>query len=134
VVELFVCCAGIRQSLLRITIQDNLVATRKERKLKGALFFVSFFLLFATAVYFIPTPMFPGDLILNLVDASTLPQATLLSALINGITYGLVAWAIFAAVMRKIGANESKNSSETQVKNQSQVKSQGKRSRKPKRY
>jgi Na+/citrate or Na+/malate symporter len=102
--------------------------------LKGALFFVSFFLLFTTAVYLIPTPMFPGDVILNLTSTSTLPQATFLSALINGITYGLIAWVIFAAVMRKIGATESKNSSESRVKNPSQVKSQGKRSRKPRRY
>lgn len=101
--------------------------------MKGALFFVVFFLLFATAVYFIPTPMFPGDVILNLANASTVPQATFLGALINGITYGLIAWAIFAVVMRKIGASESRNSGESQVKNQGQVKSQGKRSRKPRR-
>ena len=108
--------------------------TRKERKLKGALFFISFFLIFATAVYLIPTPMFPGDFIINLANASALPQATFLSALINGITYGLIAWAIFAAVMRRIGASQSGKSGENQVKSESQVKSQGRRSRKPRRY
>lgn len=117
-----------------LLFQIIIVATRKERKLKGALFFVVFFLIFATAVYFIPTPMFPGDIILNLANASTLPQATFLSALINGITYGLIAWAVFAVAMRKIGAAKSRNSGESQAKNQSQVKSQGKRSRKPRRY
>jgi uncharacterized oligopeptide transporter (OPT) family protein len=103
--------------------------------LKGALFFVSFFLLFTTAVYLIPTPMFPGDVILNLTNATlTVPQATFLSALINGITYGLIAWAVFVVAMRKIGATESENSDKSPAKDQSQVKSQGKRSRKPRRY
>jgi hypothetical protein len=77
--------------------------------LKSATFFVAFFLIFATAGYFIPTPMFPSNVILNLANASVIPQTAFLSALINGITYGLIAWAVFAITMRRI-SRESENS------------------------
>ena len=102
--------------------------------MKGALFFISFFLIFAIAVYIIPTPMFPGDFILNLANASALPQATFLSAVINGITYGLIAWAVFAAAMRRMGDSESRKPAQNQVKAESGVKSRGRRSRKTRRY
>lgn len=103
--------------------------------LKGALFFVSFFLIFASTVYLIPTPMFPGNVVLSLANASTLPQASFLMALINGITYGLISWAVFAVAMRKIGGGESSGSDEGQVERQGQnrVDSRGKRSRRSRR-
>jgi len=77
--------------------------------LKSSSFFFAFFLIFTTAVYFIPTPMFPSDAILNLAKASATPATAFLSALIDGITYGLIAWAVFAIAMRKIGG-ESEDS------------------------
>lgn len=54
--------------------------------------------------------MFPSNVILNLANASAMPQTAFLSALLNGITYGLIAWAVFAIAMRKIN-RESENSS-----------------------
>lgn len=86
--------------------------------MKGALFFVSFFLIFATAVYLIPTPMFPGSVVLSLANASTIPEASFLMALVNGITYGVISWAVFVAAMRKIGGSESSNSDEGRVERQ----------------
>lgn len=116
-----------------VLLFKTLLSVGKERVLKGALFFVSFFLIFATAVFFIPTPMFPGDFILKMTNAQlTASQEALMSALINGICYGLIAWAFFAVAMRKIGS-ESGSSSESQVKSQNQAKSESKRSRKPRR-
>lgn len=112
-----------------------LLSVGKERMLKGAWFFVVFFFLFATAVYLIPTPMFPGYLVLSVLDAASMRYASFLSALINGITYGLIAWAVFAFAMRKIGATESKPEPESKSSSERQPKSDGavrKRS-KPKR-
>jgi hypothetical protein len=80
--------------------------------LNGTLFFVAFFLIFATATYLMATPMFPSDIILKWVNASALPQTTFFSALINGIAYGLIAWAVFAVAMRRIGS-ESRDSSQS---------------------
>jgi hypothetical protein len=74
---------------------------RKEN-LKGAYFFIVFFLLFALAILFIPAPMFPGDTLLRMTNLTTLEHAFILSALINALVYGLIAWAIFAFVMRRI--------------------------------
>jgi large-conductance mechanosensitive channel len=69
--------------------------------MKGAYFFVIFFLIFTSAIFFIPTPMFPGDTLLKMMNISTLEYASFLSALINGVVYGLIAWAIFVLAMRK---------------------------------
>jgi hypothetical protein len=101
----------------------------KERLLKGAYFFIVFFLIFTTAVLLIPTPMFPGDIILSLINAATSPQAAYLSALINGVTYGLIAWAVFAIAMRKIGAPEPEP--QNTHKSQPKTESTRTRSRKP---
>ena len=70
--------------------------------MKGAYFFIVFFLLFTSAIIFIPTPMFPGDNLLRAGNLATLEHASILSALINALVYGLIAWAIFAFAMRKI--------------------------------
>jgi hypothetical protein len=89
----------------------------KERKLKGAYFFVVFFLLFASAILFIPTPMFPGDILVRMADLAGLAYASVLSALINALVYGLVAWAIFVFVMRRIeNSSVSKQSVEKSKK------------------
>lgn len=82
--------------------------------MKGALFFVSFFLIFATATFIIPTPMFPGNMILNFVNASSQSQLAFLMALINGICYGFVSWAVFALAMRRI-SGESRGDSDEEM-------------------
>jgi len=70
--------------------------------LKGAYFFIVFFLLFASAILFIPVPMFPGDTLLQMTNLGTLEHAFILSALVNALVYGLIAWAVFAFAMRRI--------------------------------
>jgi hypothetical protein len=100
--------------------------------LKGALFFLTFFLIFATTTYFIPKPMFPSNVILNWVNASSTTQDTLIGALINGIAYSFIAWAIFAIAMERINKDESRQSGQTQVKNQTSAKSE-RRSKKSRR-
>ena len=70
--------------------------------MKGAYFFVVFFLLFASAILFIPVPMFPGDTLLQMANLDRLEHAFILSALVNAFVYGLIAWSIFAFAMRRI--------------------------------
>ena len=55
-----------------------------------------------SAILFIPTPMFPGTTLIGMADLTGLEYASVLSALINALAYGLVAWAIFVFVMRRI--------------------------------
>jgi len=71
---------------------------------KGAYFFVIFFLLFVTAILLIPAPMFPGDNLLAMVNLATLEYGSILGALINALFYTLIAWAIFVLAMRRIGS------------------------------
>jgi hypothetical protein len=78
--------------------------------MKGAYFFIAFFLLFTSAVFLISTPMFPGNMLLSIANLATFEYAALLSALINGVTYGLIAWAIFALAMRRMEGTTSKSS------------------------
>ena len=78
--------------------------------MKGAYFFIAFFLLFTSAVFLIAKPMFPGDMLLSIANLATLEHAALLSALINGVTYGLIAWAIFVVAMRRMESTPSRDS------------------------
>lgn len=78
--------------------------------MKGAYFFIAFFLLFTSAMFLIPISMFPGDTVLRMVSSTTFEYTPFLSALINGIVYSLVAWAIFMFAMRKIGKTSSTDS------------------------
>ena len=56
--------------------------------------------------------MFPGDVLIRMADLAGLEYASVLSALINALVYGLVAWAIFVFVMRRI---ENSSASEHSV-------------------
>ncbi|MEM2102173.1 MAG: hypothetical protein QXM22_01505 [Candidatus Bathyarchaeia archaeon] len=85
--------------------------------MKGAYLFAVFFFIFASAMLLIPLPMFPGDTILAWVNVTS-KYTYFFSALINGAFYGLVAWAIFMAVMKKIENPPSKNSRKNHDKKQ----------------
>jgi len=78
--------------------------------MKGAYLFVIFFFIFASAMLLIPLPMFPGNVVLALANAPSSGYTTYLSALINGIVYGLVTWAIFMVATKRIEDVASKNS------------------------
>lgn len=79
--------------------------------MKGAYFFVIFFLLFVTAILLIPAPMFPGDNLLAMVNLATLEYGYILGALINALFYTLIAWTIFVLAMRRIGGTSTAKSS-----------------------
>jgi len=77
--------------------------------MKGAYIFAVFFLIFTSAMLLIPLPMFPGNTVLALANASLSEYASFFSALINGIVYGLVAWAISMVMMQRIENASSKD-------------------------
>lgn len=86
-------------------------------KMKGAYLFVVFFFIFASAMLLIPLLMFPGDAILAWLNINS-KYTYFFSALINGTFYGLVAWAIFMAVMKRIENSPSKGSGKNHDKKQ----------------
>jgi hypothetical protein len=71
--------------------------------MRGALILVAFFSLFTCASLLIPSPMFPGGTFCNLFGAAVSEYVSYLSAVLNGVFYGVILWAVFAAVSRRLG-------------------------------
>jgi hypothetical protein len=61
-------------------------------------------MLFTAASLMIPSPMFPGNVLCNLIGSSVniSQYASVVSALFNGILYSIVLWVIFVAVSRRL--------------------------------
>jgi mannitol-specific phosphotransferase system IIBC component len=70
--------------------------------MRGGAVFLAFFLLFTLASLAVPVPLFPGSMIHAVFSLPTDAYAPLISALTNGITYGLVVWLVFFVVSKKI--------------------------------
>jgi len=70
--------------------------------MRGGAVFLAFFVLFSVASYAVPVPLFPGNLVPALVF---IPMPTLyvplVSAVVNGVVYGLVVWLVFVLVSRR---------------------------------
>jgi len=69
--------------------------------MRGGAVFLAFFSLFTLASMAVPVPLFPGSLIYALFS---LPETylPLISAITNGITYGLVVWLVFFLATRRL--------------------------------
>jgi mannitol-specific phosphotransferase system IIBC component len=70
--------------------------------MRGGAVFLAFFLLFTLASLAVPVPLFPGSMIHAVFSLPVGEYAPLISALTNGVTYGLVVWLVFFVVSRKI--------------------------------
>ncbi len=70
--------------------------------MRGGAVFLAFFLLFTLASLAVPVPLFPGSIINAFFNLPVDTYAPLISALTNGVTYGLVVWLVFFVVSRKI--------------------------------
>lgn len=70
--------------------------------MKDSPIFVVFFVFFTVATIVAPVPMFPGNMIYTLLGIPSTPYAFYISAIINGITYGLVAWIVYVLASKKI--------------------------------
>jgi len=78
--------------------------------MKDSPVFVVFFLFFAFATIVVPVPMFPGNMIYTWFGTPSASYAFYISAIINGITYGFVAWIIYVLVSKKIEKSTSEES------------------------
>jgi hypothetical protein len=63
---------------------------------------LAFFSLFAVASLLIPVPMFPGSWFVALIGQEALEYISVLSALFNGLFYGVILWTVFIAIGRKL--------------------------------
>ena len=63
---------------------------------------IAFFALFLTASLLIPVPMFPGSWFCNLLGQAAGDYVSVLSALFNGVFYGVILWAVFIGISRKL--------------------------------
>ena len=63
---------------------------------------VAFFSLFVAASLLIPVPMFPGSWFVALMGQGALEYMSVLSALFNGLFYGIILWTFFSVISRKL--------------------------------
>ncbi len=63
---------------------------------------VVFFLMFTIASLLIPCPMFPGDFLCISIGAAVSKYDLYLSALMNGVIYGVVLWMVFFTISRRL--------------------------------
>jgi len=71
--------------------------------MKGIAILVAFFSLFTVASLLIPSPLFPGNFFCSLIGEAVRGYVNLLSAIFNGVFYGVILWLIFAGISRKLG-------------------------------
>ena len=70
--------------------------------MRGGAVFLAFFLLFTLASLAIPVDLFPGSMIHALFGLPIDSYTPLISAITNGITYGLVVWLVFFLATRRL--------------------------------
>jgi len=75
--------------------------------MKHSPIFVAFFVFFTLATIVAPVPMFPGNMIYLWFEMSSMSYAFYISAIVNGITYGLVAWIVYALASKMIEKSTS---------------------------
>jgi len=69
--------------------------------MRGAPILMAFFLLFASASLLIPSPMFPGNVFCALIGGAVSQYSGYLSAVFNGVFYGVILWLIFVVVSKR---------------------------------
>jgi hypothetical protein len=70
--------------------------------MKGLLILAVFFLMFTVASLLIPCPMFPGSFLCLSIGSVISEYVGYLSALFNGVFYGVVLWLVFVAINRRL--------------------------------
>jgi hypothetical protein len=64
--------------------------------------------MFTAASLLIPSPMFPGNLFCTLIGEVTSEYVTYLSAVFNGVFYGVILWLVFVVISRRLEGENSK--------------------------
>ena len=76
---------------------------------RGGAVFLAFFLLFTLASLAVPVPLFPGNMIQTVFGSLVGSNAPFISAIINGITYGVFVWLVFVLATRKLDESTVSN-------------------------
>lgn len=77
-------------------------SVKRQTTMRGAVILIVFFSLFTAASLLIPSPMFPGNVLCTLIGGVASEYIVYVSALFNGILYGVTLWLVFIAVSRRI--------------------------------
>jgi hypothetical protein len=83
------------------------VKTRKQKYasefvMRGVLILIAFFVLFTAASLLIPSPMFPGNILCTLIGETIREYSKYLSAVFNGVFYGVILWLVFVVTSRRL--------------------------------
>jgi hypothetical protein len=70
--------------------------------MRGTSILLVFFLIFAVASFLIPRPMFPGNVLCNLIGQTAEEYYAYLSAIFNGVFYGVILWGLFAYISGRL--------------------------------
>jgi hypothetical protein len=68
---------------------------------RGLPILLAFFSVFMVASILIPYPMFPGNILCQLIDKSISEYARYVSAVFNGVFYGVILWLVFLGIGRR---------------------------------
>jgi hypothetical protein len=88
--------------------------------LRGGPIFLAFFALFTVASFAVPVPLFPGNVVPVWFSSPSPDYASLVSAVVNGVTYGLIVWLVFIVATRKLdesGVSDYKNKKDHNQRN-----------------
>ena len=66
------------------------------------LIILAFFSLFAVASLLIPVPLFPGSWFCAVIGQGIQDYVSVLSAVFNGLFYGVIFWLFFIGISRKL--------------------------------
>lgn len=80
--------------------------------MRGGAIFLAFFALLTVTFFAVPVPLFPGNVVPVWFSLPSRDCASLVSAVVNGVTYGLVVWLVFVVATRKLaesGVSDYKN-------------------------
>jgi len=70
--------------------------------MRGVIILVVFFLMFTVASLLIPSPMFPGNFFWALFGQTASEYTEYLSAVFNGLFYGVILWIVFTVISRRL--------------------------------
>lgn len=70
--------------------------------MRGTLILAVFFSVFTFASLLIPSPMFPGNVLCAFIGEKITQYRGWLSSMFNGVFYGVILWATFLAISRRL--------------------------------
>jgi mannitol-specific phosphotransferase system IIBC component len=70
--------------------------------MRGGPLFIAFFILFSVASLAVPAPMFPGNMVTVWFKLPSTTYQTVISAVTNGVIYGMIVWLVFVLATRNI--------------------------------